>query len=111
LFTMVCCGFVLATGFIYAARQHFSAVDIGYQSEALRRERAQLLEEQSRLLIARERAATPARLESSARSLGMQPASPAQIGFAHLENQERASDKEAHLVPALAVSAARLGSR
>ncbi len=105
---MVCCGFVLATGFVYAAQQHFTAINLGYQNEALRRERTKLLEEQSRLLIAREQAATPSRLENTARSLGMQSASAAQIGF---DNQSRAANvasKGTHLVssPALAVSTA-----
>ena len=37
------CGLVLAGGFVFAAKQHFAAVQYGYQSEALRRERQQLL--------------------------------------------------------------------
>lgn len=103
---MVFCGLALSTGFIYAAQQHFAAINLGYQNEALRRERIKLLEEQSRLMVAREQAATPSRLENTARSLGMQPASAAQIGF---DNQSRAATasapvKETHLVSALAVS-------
>jgi cell division protein FtsL len=74
------CGLVLAGGFVFAAGQHFAAVRYGYQSEELRRERVRLLEEQRRLLLAREEAASPVRLESAARDLGMQPVQPAQMG-------------------------------
>lgn len=74
------CGLILAGGFVFAATQHFAAVRYGYQSEELRRERAQLLEEQRRLLLAREEATSPTRLESAARELGMQPVQPAQVG-------------------------------
>jgi len=103
---MVFCGLALSTGFIYAAQQHFAAINLGYQNEALRRERTKLLEEQSRLMIARERAATPSRLENTARSLGMQPASAAQIGFDNQSRTEAATapTKGPHLVSALAVS-------
>jgi cell division protein FtsL len=72
-------GLVLAGGFVFAAGQHFSALRFGYQGEKLRTERARLLEQQQRLLLEREMAATPARLEIAARELGMHPVQPAQI--------------------------------
>ncbi len=71
---------LLAGGFIYAAGQHFAAVRFGYESEKLRIERDRLLDEQRRLLLAREEAAAPGRLESEARKLGLQPVTPTQIG-------------------------------
>jgi cell division protein FtsL len=73
------CGLVLSGGFVVAAGQRFSAVRYGYQSEALRRERERLLEEQRRLILAREQATSPASLESAARSIGMQPVQPSQV--------------------------------
>src|SRR2546421_13057867 len=72
------CGLVLAGGFVYAAGQHFAAVQYGYKSEALRREQAQLLEEQHRLTLERERATTPEHLGAAAREIGMQPVQPPQ---------------------------------
>ncbi len=91
------CGLMLAGGFVFAAGQHFAAVRYGYRSEDLRRERARLLEEQRRLILAREEAATPARLESAAREIGMQPLQPAQIDVV------RSADRALlHRVPALA---------
>ena len=67
------CGLVLASGFVFAARQHFAAVQYGYQSEGLRRERDRLLQEQQHLLLRKEQAYAPARLESEARELGLRP--------------------------------------
>ena len=69
----------LACGFIYAVRQQILAVDYGYKTEALRREREELLDEQRRLKLALEESASPARLEEAGRELGMQPARAAQI--------------------------------
>ena len=72
-------GLVLACGFVYAGRQHFSALKYGYETEKLRSERDQLAETQRRLKLQREEAASPVRLEQAAKQLGMQPLQPAQI--------------------------------
>lgn len=77
---LLLCGLVLASGFLYAARLHFAALEFGYQSESLRRERQRLLDDHRRLLLEREEAASPARLERAARQIGMQQVQPAQIG-------------------------------
>lgn len=70
---------VLAAGFIYAVRLQIMAVDYGYKTESLRREREQLLDEQRRLQLAVEENSSPSQLERAARELGMQPARAAQI--------------------------------
>lgn len=70
---------VLACGFIYAVRQQILAFDYGYKTEALRRERESLLDEQSKLKLALEESSSPARLEEAGRELGMQPARASQI--------------------------------
>ncbi len=70
---------VLASGFIYAVRQQILAVDYGYKTEALRRERDALLDEQRKLKLALEESSSPAKLEEAGRGLGMQPARAAQI--------------------------------
>jgi cell division protein FtsL len=72
-------GLGLACGFVYAGRQHFAALKYGYETENLRRERDQLAEAQRRLILQREEAASPVRLEQAARRLGMRPLQPAQI--------------------------------
>jgi hypothetical protein len=77
---LLCCGLVLAGGFVFAAQQHFAAVQFGYQSETLRREREKLLHEQQHLMLEREQAFAPARLESEARGLGLRPLLAGQLG-------------------------------
>ena len=77
---LLCCGLVLAGGFVFAARQYFTAIQYGYKSEALRRERDKLLEEQQRLMLKKEQAFAPGRLESEARELGLRPLLASQVG-------------------------------
>lgn len=105
LVLLLVCGLMLSGGFIVAAGQRFSAVRFGYQSEELRRERDRLLEEQRRLILAREQATAPARLESAARSIGMQPVRASQV-----ENSSapRQSDTGGSSTAALAVSSPAL---
>ena len=74
------CALLLAGGFVFAPRQHFAAVRYGYESEILRAERQRLLDEQQRLILEKERASSPARLESAARQLGLKPLRPGQVG-------------------------------
>jgi len=73
------CGLVLAGGFVFAAKQHFAAVQYGYQSEALRGERKRLLEERQRLSLEKEKVSAPAKLGLAARELGLKPATAGQI--------------------------------
>jgi len=73
------CALVLAGGFVFAAKQHFAAVQYGYEHESLRAERKRLLEENQRLALEKERVIAPDKLEPAARRLGLQPARPGQI--------------------------------
>ena len=73
-------GLVLASGFVFAAQQHFAAIDYGYKSEGLRRERERLLEEKQQLMLKREQAFAPARLATEARELGLKPLLASQVG-------------------------------
>ena len=73
------CGLVLAGGFVLAAKQHFAAVQYGYQNETLRTERKKLIEDYQRLALEKEKVLSPARLEMAARELGMKPATAGQI--------------------------------
>lgn len=99
---LLCCGLILAGGFVFAAGQHFAAVSYGYKSEALRREQAQLLDEQHRLMLERERLVAPARLESAAREIGLQPVQAAQIGT------KSSGDASSHVTPAFVSPSASL---
>jgi cell division protein FtsL len=88
---LLICGLVLAGGFVFAAQQHVAAIRLGYSSEELRSEHTKLLEAQRRLLLEREKASTPARLEAAARGLGLQPLQVAQIDVQRrgVENKEK----------------------
>ena len=77
---LLCCALGLAGGFVFAARLQFAAVQFGYESENLRRERDQLLQDQQRLLLQKEQASVPSRLESAARQLGLRPVQAGQVG-------------------------------
>jgi len=102
---LLICGLVLAGGFVFAAGQHFAAVRYGYKSEELRREQAQLLEEQRRLKFERERATTPEHLGAAAREIGMQPIQPAQIDPARsFEKTQTHSAAPAFVSPSASLS-------
>jgi hypothetical protein len=90
------CGLILASGFVFAAQQHFAAVQYGYKSEGLRRERERLLQEQQHLMLKKEQAFAPARLESEARGLGLRPLLGSQLG-----TQKANSRSQLPLAPAL----------
>lgn len=74
------CGLVLAGGFVFAGKNHFAAVQYGYKSESLRRERSQLQQQNQQLSLEKQRISSPATLERAASRLGLKPATAAQIG-------------------------------
>lgn len=86
---LLCCALILAGGFVFAARQHFAAVQYGYESEDLRRERDQLLGDQQRLVLEKEQASVPERLESAARQLGLRPLQARQVGATKVNAQSQ----------------------
>lgn len=96
LAVLLFCGLVLASGFLFAARQHFAAVQFGYQSELLRTERARLMEEQQYLLLKKQQAYAPARLQSEALGLGLKPLLANQLG-----TQKASKRSQVPLAPAL----------
>jgi cell division protein FtsL len=89
-------GLVLASGFVFAARQHFAAIDYGYKSEGLRRERERLLAERQHLMLQKEQAFAPARLATQARELGLMPILASQVG-----TQKAGSRSQLPIAPAL----------
>ncbi len=98
---------LLAAGFVFAARQQIVAVQYGYKSEELRRERDRLIEEQQRLRLEVEANSSPARLEQAARELGLRPARAGQIGAGAQEaagGVETAAEDEASTARAGAAS-------
>jgi cell division protein FtsL len=95
-------GLVLASGFVFAAQQHFAAVNYGYKSEELRHQRAQLLEEKQHLLLQKEQAFAPARLATQARELGLKPLEASQVG------SQKSPEPQVRIAPALVNPSASL---
>jgi cell division protein FtsL len=97
------CGFVLAGGFVFAAKQHFAAVQYGYKNESLRSERKRLIEEHQMLSLEKEKVSSPARLEPAARKLGLKPATSGQMASFNSTSGHQvtkaASSKKARAVP------------
>jgi hypothetical protein len=71
LLTMVF-GFIIVAGFLFAARQHFGAINLGIENSELRKKRDELSTEQRRLRISREIAYSPLELEKAALKIGLQ---------------------------------------
>jgi hypothetical protein len=69
---VVVAGGLLASGFIISARQHFEAISLGYQSEELRRQSAQLEEKLRQLELEYARAASPVEIEKRAQRIGLE---------------------------------------
>lgn len=65
-------GALLSCGFVISARQHFEAISVGYQSEELRRQSAQLEERLRQLELEYARASSPAEIERRAQKLGLE---------------------------------------
>lgn len=65
-------GALLSCGFVLSARQHFQAISIGYQSEELRRQSAQLEEKLRQLELDYARASSPGEIEKRALKLGLE---------------------------------------
>ncbi len=98
---LLVCGLVLAGGFVFAAQQHFAALDYGYKSEGLRRERERLLQEKQQLMLTKEQAFAPARLAIQARELGLKPLVASQVGI-----QKSSSRVQLPIAPALVAPSA-----
>lgn len=69
LLVVLFCGAVLATGFFFAARQHFTSMDLGMKNSKLRKQVDDLEAEKRRLLLAKEVALSPIEIGKASRSV------------------------------------------
>jgi len=69
------CACVVAAGFFFAARQHFTSMDYGIKNSKLREQLENLEAEKRRLLLAREVALSPVAVRKAAREIGLRQAS------------------------------------
>jgi hypothetical protein len=61
------CACLLATGFFFAARQHFSTIDLGLKNSKLRKQIDDLESERRRLVLAKEVSVSPIQIARNAR--------------------------------------------
>jgi len=71
LATLAVAGSILSCGFVISARQHFEAVNLGYEKEAIRLQEIQLDEKLRRLDLERARVSSPVELERRASEVGL----------------------------------------
>jgi hypothetical protein len=64
-------GALVSCAFVMAARQHFQAISIGYQTEELRKQSSQLDERLRQLELEYSKAASPFEIEKRASQLGL----------------------------------------
>ena len=69
LLTIACAAF-LATGFFFAARQHFAAMDLGMKNSALRKQVEEMESQKRQLVLAREIVRSPAEMKRIAANKG-----------------------------------------
>src|SRR5215208_1265057 len=65
------CACVVAVGFFFAARQHFTSMDFGIKNSRLRDQIEDLQTEKRRLLLAREIASSPLSIRKAASAIGL----------------------------------------
>ena len=69
LLTIACAAF-LATGFFFAARQHFAAMDLGMKNSTLRKQVEEMEAQKRQLVLAREIVRSPAEMKRIASNKG-----------------------------------------
>jgi hypothetical protein len=71
VYIAIALGCLVAYGFVAAARNHFNAVELGYRSEELKRQREQLELDQRKLTLELERRTAPQKLDMRAQQQGL----------------------------------------
>lgn len=71
---VVICASVVAIGFFFAARQHFTSMDYGIKNSKLREQIQNLETEKRRLILAREVASSPLAIRKAASAIGLREA-------------------------------------
>ena len=98
---LVCC-LTLASGFFFAARQHFSSMDYGMKNSRLRKQVDELEAEKRRLILAREVSLSPGEIKKAAKKAGMMEPVTAESDVAQLASSTR--EKAVPTTPAAARS-------
>ena len=70
-FLTLVCGLVLAVGFFFAARQHFSSMDYGMKNSKLRKQKDELEAARRQLLLNKEISLSPSEIKKAAKKIGL----------------------------------------
>ena len=73
------CTVMLASGFFFAANQHFSSMDYGMKNSRLRKQVDQLEAEKRRLMLAKEVSMSPTEIKKAAKKAGLFDPMPAPV--------------------------------
>jgi len=116
VFLTAICACILAAGFFFAARQHFSTIDLGLKNSKLRKQIDDLESERRRLVLAKEVSISPVQIaRNTHHDLREEPkAVPQEQEVAKIEKKEtsvepvpvQVSLREAKTTPSLAVKPA-----
>ena len=102
---VIVCACVVAAGFFFAARQHFTSMDFGIKNSKLREQRQNLEAEKRRLLLAREVALSPLAIRKAANSVGLRQS--AEVAAVQVSNKESVVKAEAGTSTLTKISAAK----
>ena len=67
----VVCGLILACGFFYAAKQHFSTIESSMKSSDMRKAKDKLMAEQRKLKVKRDEVSSEAYIEKAGMKIGL----------------------------------------
>lgn len=95
---VVVCACVVAAGFFFAARQHFTSMDYGIKNSRLRDQLQNLETEKRRLILAREVASSPLSIRKAAGEIGLRDA--AEVAAIQVSNKQGVTRSD----PAIAAS-------
>jgi cell division protein FtsL len=96
------CLIFLASGFIYAAKKHFLAVDYSIKNERLQKEIEELENQQRQLKFQREVAVSPAEIEKIAKKMGFRKTSSENILINSSESFRKDKRDDKNLRPNIA---------
>jgi hypothetical protein len=90
-FLTLVCGLVLAVGFFFAARQHFSSMDYGMKNSKLRKQKDELEGARRQLILNKEISLSPSEIKKAAKKMGLTDMTAANIETFPLNNESAES--------------------
>ena len=102
---VIVCACVVAAGFFFAARQHFTSMDYSIKNSRLREQLQNLETEKRRLLLAREVALSPLAIRKAANSIGLRPTS--EVAAVQASQKESIAKSEAGTPTLVKISAGK----